>query len=161
MKKILLLLIVSLTLFISCADGKKSALEIVERVTTQGVIPYMKTYECFAASYTDKYLEKDLSKTLYGCDIYDYCSDFAVAISKNDTVSEVHVLVAKSEDAADHLKNCLEQRADVLRDKEVYLYDAQGAENINAMIFQKGLYVCLAAGQSSEIVYEKLCELIK
>ena len=161
MKKILLFLFLSLTLFVSCAHSKVSALEIVERVTAQGVIPHMKTYEFFAASYTDKYLEKDLSKTLYGCDIYDYCSDFAVAISKKDTVSEVHVLVAKSEDAADHLKNCLEQRADVLRDKEIYLYDAQGAENINAMIFQKGLYVCLAAGQSSEIVYEKLCELIK
>ena len=98
---------------------------------------------------------------LYDCDLYEYCSDFSIAISKKDLVSELHVLIAQSRDKADYLKKRLEYRANVLRDKELYLYDTENAESINAMIYQKDLYVFLAIGPSSEIMYEKISELMK
>lgn len=161
MRKFLLLFVLSSIIFTSCVDKKITANEIVDQVTEQNVIPHAKRYDFWAADHTDRYLDEDLSEVLYGCNIYDYCSDFAVSVSKKDIVSELHILVAQSEEAADHLKNLLEKRVDVLRDKEIYLYDMENAENINAMIYINGLYVCLAAGQSSEIMYEKLEKMLE
>ena len=147
-------------LLTSCTGKKISAQSVANEVLEQNAIPYAKRYVYSAADYTDRYLDEGLSKLLYGCNIYDHCSDFAVALCKKDLVSELHILVAKSIEKADHLKKRLEERVDTLRDKEIYLYDSENAESINAMIYQKGLYVCLSVGQNSEIMYEKLCNIL-
>lgn len=162
MKKILSLLIILPMIFVSCAQGqcKRSADDIASAVVSKNAIPHMKRYICSATEYTDRYLDKELSEILYGCDIYDHCSDFSIVMCKKDIVSELHVLVAKNEEKSDYLKSKLKERADTLRDKEIYLYDSENAEYINAMVYQKGLYVCLVAGESSEIMYAKLCEIL-
>ena len=145
----------------SCAQEKENADAVAQKVLEQSVLPYAKRYSFSAPSYSDLYLDLSLSNVLYGCDIYEYCSDFSVAISHKDIVSELHILVAKTSEKADSLIKKLESRANSLRDKEIYLYDIENAESINAMIYQKDLYVCLAVGENSEIMYEKLSKELK
>ena len=161
MKKLLSLLVILSLVLLSCAKSRAPADGIASEVLSQAAIPYAKRYVFGTPEYSDKYLDGDLSFMLYGCDIYECCSDFSIALCKKDVVSELHILVAQSNSKADRLRGCLEERIMILRDKEIYMYDMENAENINAMIYQNGLYVCLVAGPSSEIMYERLCELIK
>jgi len=146
MKKIMIFLLVLSAMLVSCGGKSPSAKEICTEVISLCAVPYAKKYEYFAKEYSDLYLKEDLSLILYDCDIYDYCSDFSIAVSKKDLVSELHILVAKNAQKADLLKKRLDYRADALRDRELYLYDSKNAETINAMIYQNGLYVCLWQG---------------
>lgn len=161
MKKFLVIFIILTLLLSSCQKREMRIHDIANKVASNNAIPYPRHYVCGAAEYSDKYLHGSISQILYGCDILGYCSDFSVTLSKKDVVSELHILLAKSEEKADSLKKCLKSRADVLRNKEIYLYDPENADKINAMVYQKGLYVCLVAGENSEIMYEKLCKILK
>ena len=160
MKKIIIFILCITALFSACEEDTTSASYVLDSVVNRDIVPYTKRYVYGAHEYSDMYLSDERSESLYGCVIYGLCNDFAVAISKKDLIAEVHVFMAKDADKKKRLIEIFNERIEVLCSKELYIYDANEAENIDAQIFESGLCVVLIAGVDSDKAKKDLQEIL-
>ena len=155
-----LALFILATLSCGPSDRTVDCYAMLEQVCRRNTVAYAKKYCFFAGENDYKRLDEETSLALYGYDLYDYCSDFAVAICRGAKISEIHILLAKDEGAADALLLSLEKRSELIRSRELYWFDAQDALLVGASIYVKGNFLCLAATDNPNIVIECIKKII-
>lgn len=156
MKKIILLLLCFTALFSACEKKQTSASDVLDSVLRGDIVPYTKRYVYGVPEHSDMYLSTERCESLYGCDVYELCNDFAIALSKKDLIAEIHVFFAKDADKKKRLCEIFNERIEVLSGKELYIYDQGEAESINAQIFEKGLCIIMIAGIDGDLANKEL-----
>jgi hypothetical protein len=149
MKKTAILLLALTLIFslASCSQKTPSATDLLfDALNTLECVPPYDIFYGEAPKHSGSYMTSENAYLLYkDCDMTSYAESFACALGKDDSVWEIHIFVALSVGDAGFIENALEKRLDILRNKEIYVYDNDAYESriSDAKVFRNGKTVCL------------------
>ncbi|MGM9679910.1 MAG: hypothetical protein ACI3XR_00240 [Eubacteriales bacterium] len=97
-----------------------------------------------------------------GMDPTELCEDFAVCLSADDQIFEIHVYRPISNGKAGEVEKILRRRLNLLQRPDVYLYDCEGYEAVVASgeIVRRGSCVILLLTPDNGLAEKKLKELL-
>ncbi len=148
MKRKIILAFVFLSLFLtSCSDSANTPTDILyECIGQVEQCPTSNIYFSEAEAGCDEYIDEGQLKKLYnGMSPASLSVSFALLLSKDDSIYEVHIYKAKSQLNAEEIEKILYRRVEMIQKKDIYLYDEENFENISASakVYKKGRYVAL------------------
>ncbi|MBE6619248.1 MAG: hypothetical protein E7626_05650 [Ruminococcaceae bacterium] len=160
MKKTLALLIALLSVFSSCQRKLPSAADLIfEVLGALDDVPAYAIYYSDAPKYSGSTLSPEDAELLYrDCDMCSYAESFAVALGKDDSVWEIHVFIALSAGDAGFIEDALTRRLEMLRDDDIYVYDAETYESRieSAKVVREGRLVCLTVCGDNALAAKKI-----
>ena len=147
MRRFLVLLITAALMLCSCKDNKLTPTDIMYRMIERlGVIPSYNIYFSRAEKGSEHYASGETLEKLYdGISPEDLCDSYAILLSTDDLIYEIHIYKALSRVKAEQTEEILRRRIDLFGDKDIYMYNEENYENVVSMarIVQKGSYVYL------------------
>lgn len=117
----------------------------------------------FSGAGTQNDLEEDKIMTLFdGINPAKLCEDYALCLSSDDQIFEIHVFRPISNGRFDEVEKILRRRLDLLQRPDVYLYDCEGYEKVvsSGEIIRKGSYVILLLTPDNSLAEKRLKELL-
>ena len=124
--------------------------------------PAYNLYFSEADMNADEYVSAEKLSGLYGgSDPAGQYLSFALLLSEDDSIYEIHVFRAVSEAKAIQIEKILCRRQDMLQKRDVYMYDEDNYERVisQAQVFRKGSYCFLlltADNRTVKSVIEKM-----
>lgn len=104
-------------------------------------------------------LSEERAGQLYdGMDPTSLCDDYAICLSRRDSVFEIHIYRSSATNRTAELSKILQRRIELLQSPDVYLYDPEGYEEIvnSAAVYSKGKYVCLLVTPDNDAVWKEI-----
>ncbi|MBQ8742556.1 MAG: hypothetical protein IJZ03_04240 [Clostridia bacterium] len=132
-----------LTLF-SCAKKEKNASFILSDVMKS--CESVPAYFLYSSDISENRLDEKSSYLLFrDRDLPSYCESYAVALSEDDLLWELHIFVGRSLGDAGLIENAMYKRLDLLQRREVYIYDTETYEEhiSSGKVIRNGKIVCL------------------
>lgn len=104
----------------------------------------------------------ELATLFCGSDPGELSSDYAFFMSKDDRPYEIFVFYASSADIRGRLETTLQNRADMMKTREILLYDEEWYENVivRSMVIVRGRYVFLLITPSNDVLIKKIDKLL-
>ncbi len=134
-------------LLVACSGKGHTPTDILYECVSQiESCPSSSIYFSEAEENSDAYIEKkQLSKLYNGMSPEELCSSYALLLSKDDSIYEIHIYKAESQIKADQVEKILLRRVEMIQKKDVYMYNTDNYENISASakIYKRGCYVSL------------------
>lgn len=144
--KIIFALILLPILLVSCGNRGHTPTDIIYECIANGDAPASSIYFSEAEENSDERIESEqLSKLYNGMSPENLCSSYALLLSKDDSIYEIHIYKARSQIKADQIAKILYRRVEMIQKKDIYLYDEENYENIaaSAKVYKRGCYVSL------------------
>ena len=163
--KVLYTLLLCLSLLLtSCGRNDYTPTDILYRIIEQSDdIPSYNIYFDSADPESNEHLDTDRQMLLYnGMSPCQLSASFAVILSKNDLVYEIHVYKSDSDINVPRIKKILARRIELLQDNDVYLYEDENYEQIvsAARIISKGRYVFLLVTDRNNEIEELVKDML-
>ena len=151
-------------LLVSCGTNDYTPTDIIYKVIEKSDnLPSYNVYFNSADKESDEYLDTDKQLLLYnGMSPCELSTSFAVMLSKDDSVYEIHVYKSDSEINVPRIKKILGRRIELLQDNDVYLYEDENYEQIvsSARIISKGRYVFLLVTDRNNEIEELVKDML-
>ncbi len=159
MKRILILLTAVLLLG-GCRGREPTATDLLAKLITATHMPAAEIY--FGGAFYEEtgYLSEEASRLLYDGHIPAKLSDeYAVALSKDDRIVEIHLYHALDAEKADAIESQLRMRQNALVNRENYFYDPDGIAQ-EAVIWRRGKWVCLLVTADNDAARDVLKSML-
>ena len=146
--KRLLAFLLILTLFqTSCSAAGATATDIMfETVSALDDYPDSDILFSGADKYSENYADEGKLKRLYaGISPEGLYASYAISLSRDDRIYEIHIFKAVSEAKGIQLEKLMNRRKDMLQSGDIYLYNEENYENVicAAKTIRRGVYVIL------------------
>ena len=164
MKALYILLLCLSLILVSCGRNDYTPTDIIYRIIEKSDnIPSYNIYFDSADKESNEYIDTDKQLLLYNemspCEL---SSSFAIMLSKDDSVYEIHVYKSDSDINVPRIKKILARRIELLQDNGVYLYEDENYERIvsAARIINKGRYVFLLVTDRNNEIEELVKDML-
>ena len=164
MKRYVSLILFLIIVLCSCSRQEYTSTDLLyvmmEKLSS---VPASSIYFSEAEENGENSLGGEAFRELYdGMSPLDLCESYALLVSRDDSVYEIHVYKGVSQIKCAEIEKILYRRIEMIQDKDLYLYDESNYENVisRARVVKKGRYVLLLATDMNDKLEDTVKDII-